>query len=97
MLNQYAYHRFFFEEDTIFPDLAKKIIPGYNHAARKAAIHARKAASKGDIESILTAQYWETVTRTIEECLHVLVRDKDDFSEPELPNFEVFKKHYEEQ
>jgi hypothetical protein len=66
-----------FGENQEFPDNAKKIINGYHEAARMAAKTAKIAIHEGTVESLLLAQWWETVTETIEACLRALIRPED--------------------
>jgi hypothetical protein len=82
-------NRNFFEQDEEFPDELKRTLDGYNEAARMAAITARHAARSGALKSIREAQWWETVTQTIEECLRVAIDREVEFSMPTPPEFDV--------
>lgn len=82
-------NRNFFEQDEEFPDELKRTLDGYNEAARMAAITAQHAARSGTLKSIREAQWWETVTQTIEECLRVAIDREVEFSMPTPPEFDV--------
>ena len=82
-------NRNFFEQDEDFPENLKGILKAYDEAARWAALTAKYAARDGTLVSIRKAQWWETVTQTIEECLRVAIRSSDEFEMPTPPEFDV--------
>lgn len=84
-----AMQRNFFEKDQSFQDCLKRTLDGYNEAARKAAISAKYAAKTGEVKDIREAQWWETVTGTIEECLRVAINEDVEFSMPVAPRFDL--------
>lgn len=84
--------RNFFEEDQEFPDQMKRILDGYNEAARMAAVTASHAVRFGTLEALREAQWWEAVAQTIEQCLSVVIDEEDeevDFSMPTPPEFDI--------
>ena len=85
-LGPHAKARFYFELDEQFPDHCEHILKGYDEVSRMASISAKFAMRLGTLNSIRTAQWWEAVAGTLEQCLHSL-QCEETLVLPDPPDF----------